>query len=395
MDFSNYISYEDFKDYILFNENSRKDDSCNWHNVQWRNENKKKKDNTFFNPLNRFLQDKLTNKQLNKVVYGEGHNSFFSNAWNELIEDGKPIDNNDLDSTFYQAINFIILNMKDESLTDDFIQSKYKQLTQRFTDGNFADFELGSDVCKCHECGQRMRLNFENWEPSYKVFKTMPDGTLNYKELVPPKNCLDKNITELKVNFPTGELLIADWFRIPEFTDTVEYKGEDKYSEERSINYAKGRVKSTTDYAEKFNFISVSVGNSSPRIFKKGSTLVFGRGKYDEETDEEIAPKKFVEKGYVCTDLWAVTVIDKQTLIDIVSEAKGEDATETVEDYIKNSYGCNTIKVKPGEYTFKFHGNYYEFDKYLNDESAPKDVEKFLIVSKSELSLDNKKKKRM
>jgi hypothetical protein len=386
------MSYEDFKDYIIFNDNSRKDDSCNWHNVKWRQEDQKKRDKTFWTPLNNFLKDLLVNKQLEKVIYGEGHNSFFSNAWNQLIVNGKFIDNNELDSTFYQAVNIIIENFKDEPLTEDFIKNKYEKFTQRFTQGNFANFELGSDVCKCHECGQSMLLNFKDWQPSYQVFKTMPDGTLNYKELVPPKNCLDKSITELKVNFPTGELLIADWFRIPEFTDTVEYNGEDKYSQERSINYATGRVKSTTDYAEKFNFISVSVGNSSPRIFKQKNTLVFGRGEYDEEKDCEIVPKNFVEKGYVCTDLWAVTIIDKQTLIDIVSKAKGEDATEIVEGYLQTEYGGNTIKVKPGEYTFKFHGNYYEFDKYLNDDNAPKDVEKFLIVSKSEVPLDNKKK---
>lgn len=392
MDLSNYMSYEDFKDYMIFNDNSRKDDNCNWHNIKWRQEDKIKKDNTFWNPLNRFLKDALVSKELTKVMYGDGHNSFFSNAWNRLITDGESIDNNDLDLTFYQAVGIIIENFKDEPLTDEFIRNKYKKFTQHFNQGNFSDFELGTDVCKCHECGQTMRLNFKNWQPSYKVFKTMPDGTLNYKELVPPKNCLDKNITELKVNFPTGELLIADWFRIPEFTETVEYKGEDKYSQERSINYATGRVKSTTDYAEKFNFISVSVGNSSPRIFKQKNTLVFGRGTYDEEKDCEIAPKKFVEKGYVCTDLWAVTIIDKQTLIEILSKAKGEDSTEMVENYLETEFDGNTIKVQPGEYVLKFHGNYYEFDQYLNDDNAPKDVEKFLMLSKSELNLENKRK---
>jgi hypothetical protein len=389
------MSYANFKDYIIFNENSRKDDNCNWHNAEWRKENQTKRDNTFWNPLNRFLQDLWTNKKISKVIYGEGHNSFFSNAWNKFIDDGKAIDTDELESTFSQAVTFIIMNFKDVPMTEDFIKGKYEEFNQKFTNGNFGSYELGSDVCKCHECGQSMRLDFENWQPSYQVFKTLPDGSLNYKELIPPKNCLDKNVTELKVNFPTGELVIADWFRIEEFTDTVEYKGKDKYSEDRSINYAKGRVKSTTDYAEKFNFISVSVGNSSPRIFKKGNTLVFGRGEYNEETDEEVKPKGFAEKGYVCTDLWAVTVIDKQTLIEIVSKAKGEDATKIIEDYIAETYGVNEIKVKPGEYSFKFHGNYHEFDKYLNDENAPKDVEKFLIVSKSDLILDNKKKKKM
>src|SRR5579875_1397398 len=112
MDFSNYMSYEDFKDYLIFNDNSRKDDSCNWHNVKWREEDAKKRNKTFWNPLNRFLKDISVSKQLTKVVYGDGHNSFFSNAWNDLITNGKSIESNDFDSTFYQSINIIIENFK-------------------------------------------------------------------------------------------------------------------------------------------------------------------------------------------------------------------------------------------------------------------------------------------
>ena len=102
---------------------------------------------------------------------------------------------------------------------------------------------------------------------------------------------------------------------------------------------------------------------------------------------------EFKRAFQVCTDFWGVTLIDKQTLIDIVAKKMGtEKATDTVESYIKeNKSNLDIVKLTPGEYDFKFHGNYWKFNNKIQDESLPKDFEKFFSVSRKELNLDNKK----
>ena len=51
------------------------------------------------------------------------------------------------------------------------------------------------------------------------------------------------------------------------------------------------------------------------------------------------------DKGYVCTDLWNVSIIDKEVLKEILMKNMSEEkATETIDNYIeKNS--SHVLKV--------------------------------------------------
>lgn len=51
--------------------------------------------------------------------------------------------------------------------------------------------------------------------------------------MVPAKPCLEEINYNINVNFPSGNLMIADWFRIEEFNKVVLYKESDQYDSKK------------------------------------------------------------------------------------------------------------------------------------------------------------------
>lgn len=82
---------------------------------------------------------------------------------------------------------------------------------------------------------------------------------------------------------------------------------ETKYAKRRvskeydSINYKYGMMRMIKHWADR-NFLYMQCGNTSPRIYQndRNGRVIVG------DTER----KGYVEKGYVCTDLWAVHVMD-------------------------------------------------------------------------------------
>lgn len=215
----------------------------------------------------------------------------------------------------------------------------YDKFTQKITAGNFSHRDIDSKG-PCFECAQQIMLTIDNWKPKLSVFERMPDQTLNYRSLVAPKPCLDKSIQTSEVTFDSGHLLVADWFRIEEFSEMVECR---EYSDDKSLNTAAGRIYQTKRYASEFNFICVSVGNSSPVIYQKDNQFSFGH----------TAPEGYQEVGYVCTDFWGVSVIDKMQLVSLLYKQFGSQSEVIVEDYIKE-HDVTELHVTPGSYVFEF-----------------------------------------
>jgi hypothetical protein len=114
-------------------------------------------------------------------------------------------------------------------------------------------------------------------------------------------------VQETRVVLKTGNLLVNDWFRIPEFTEAVEKRFP--------LNARKGREDQTHYYAEKFGFVSVGVGNSCAGVYQDGNMILLGH--HDEE--ETPAPANLTDVGSVCTDLWAATFVEYETLVEIVT----------------------------------------------------------------------------
>lgn len=389
MNFSDYLTLEHFKKILIHDQvETEKIDNA------WRSEHKKIINENFEEPLLAFLVAKRDNQGLAKVQYSEGHITRLSEAWNNFVDSKESTRKREIPDAFYKVVSNSTFNYEKEALTPEFIDSRYNKFIEKFNNGNFKHFELSEDACQCYDCGQRFKPVIQSWAPTFNVFEKKADGSLDYRSLVKPESCLSNNVEEVKVNFPTGELIVADWIRIEEFTKGVDYQGEDKWSDEKSINFAKGRIFMTKFYAQENNFVHVSVGNSSPHVFQNGDSLVVGCQQYNEEKDdyEELPSNSaYKEAARVCTDLWGVTIVDKQTLVEIISKKLGDKAVETVEEYLKEDTNHEIVTVNPGDYTLKFHGNYPEFNDAIKDNDLPGEIEKFFTVT-SAPKPQNKKK---
>lgn len=220
----------------------------------------------------------------------------------------------------------------------------YSMLVERVDSGTLEWFENDSHE-ECGSTGERVYFELHSWRPRL--------GTVDHQrrnsEFTALKPIPRPAVLHHRIPVPSGELLIADWFRIPAFTEAVEDPAAKSY--EYSINNAAGRARSVTWHAG-HGFMSVCVGNTSPSIVVRGGQLVIAY--VDEEMEGPPLEGDIV--GNVCTDYWWASVIDRRILTDIVARSMQRDEAERlVDDMVQNQASdVTTVKVKPGMLHFYF-----------------------------------------
>jgi hypothetical protein len=141
----------------------------------------------------------------------------------------------------------------------------------------------------------------------------------------------------LQVAFQTNEIIIADWIKIDEFLTQV--------WPSQSLNSYHGMINSTQEAAEQHGFVRVHIGDIDPTMFRKDNDFSFGLAK---------EKKNYDEVGSVYVGVWAVTMIEKQKLIDIVANKVGlEKSQEIVKNYL-DTHQHTVAHVEKGTYTLKF-----------------------------------------
>lgn len=177
--------------------------------------------------------------------------------------------------------------------------------------GRFSDF-------KCYDCAKPVRL----------VVK----GTNLH--LSCGHECENNGDFFVDIDFPTGEVVFADW---PDRFSEIRDEGYlDECDEGTSINYIKGQRERTEGFAKQGIF-HLSVGNTCPSLYinPKNNRIRIGKG-----------AKGYQEVGTFCTDLWWVTMLDKSRYDEMVSKLPAERNT----GYYKKN--LEIAKVKPGRYRF-------------------------------------------
>lgn len=300
----------------------------------------------FFMAIINFLQTNLKEKLL-KIENIEKHTFVF----NKILDKVLSLEEH---SYFQKEINYFGYLFKDKlffelsnpEIEDNEIHEIYLNFCDYISKGSFFSTALDVDSQDCQHCSKYLSLRFINWQPILKS----NDKSTDLK-------CIKKEITKKEFTIKSNEILIADWFRIDEFTSQVKYNAD--YLNP-SINTYYGRVLSTL-HSIKNGFISIHVGNTCPSIFTKNNNI-YGVEFCDIDEDEELIKKSdFKHNGYVCTDLWNVTMIEKSVLIDIIKR-KNPNAEKIVEDYIsKNFEDIVKLEVIPGKYEIQFHGDHEKF----------------------------------
>jgi hypothetical protein len=132
----------------------------------------------------------------------------------------------------------------------------------------------------------------------------------------------------IDVDFPTGEVVYDD---MPAGLHKLEEKGIISKGN-GNVNYLSGTHKASTEMA-KSNILFMFVGNTCPGLHfrKSDSAITIGDG-----------GKGFTNLGTFCTDLWWVTMLDKEVYLKLLKKGRIK---------VKES-AYKVVKVKPGRYRF-------------------------------------------
>lgn len=305
----------------------------------------------FFMAIIKFLQTNLKEKLL-KIDNIEKHTFVYNKILDKILSlEEHSYSQKEINYLGYLFKGKLFLELSNPDISDNEIYENYLKFCDYISKGTFFPTDLDFDSQDCQNCSKYLSLKFINWQPILKA----NDKSTDLK-------CIKKEITKKEFTINSNELLIADWFRIDEFTSQVKYN-EDRLSP--SINTYNGRVLSTL-HSIANGFISIHVDNTCPSIFTKNNNI-YGVEFCDIEEDEEIIKESdFKYQGYVCTDLWNVTMIEKSVLIDIIKR-KNPNAEKIVEDYISENFDdIVKLEVIPGKYEIEFHGDHDKFHKEKN-----------------------------
>jgi hypothetical protein len=235
-----------------------------------------------------------------------------------------------------------------------------------------------------------------------------------------------KPLRHVPVKFPSGTILMADWFRIPGFNEGVRGGIEEDYSGP-SINSDLGVDLRTQDHFERLGLMRVHATNSYPAVCRDADMIRVGR--YDEDHDylwkeDPDDPMNMIMRqdrvaevdtiGRVCCDLWDINFADREVLADILVEgarilaengnldsfgdkvktapATREEALSLLDKYVEDN-SVTRIDVAPGETlhlymaTGRDVGN---FDLYFSspDVQVRPYLEDMFILSSTELQID-------
>ncbi|MCE6959586.1 hypothetical protein LAZ40_11015 [Cereibacter sphaeroides] len=152
----------------------------------------------------------------------------------------------------------------------------------------------------------------------------------------------------LELSLPSGVLVMADWLRIPGFTEAIErFCDGDRFE----ISHAKGLDDRAQAYFERLGLAIVQVGNTSPSAYAD-TPGVWRMGHVDEDHEDFRVKKKRGARRFnldlpkpaweTCTDHWANIFADREVILDILMAsglyADRVAAGTALEDYSKECW---------------------------------------------------------
>lgn len=148
----------------------------------------------------------------------------------------------------------------------------------------------------CPFCNQRIGnvvLNYDTLEIT--PFRAIVQHCPNTK----------KSISKIKLSVPSKKLV---------FLNDIRHAFKVKPESEISINSTLGKMQQTEIYAE-HNIGYFFVSNTSPTILQKEGSILIDTNYFDNQDEEDNNKhqkeyKDYIDKGYICTDLWWYFVLD-------------------------------------------------------------------------------------
>jgi len=254
---------------------------------------------------------------------------------------------------------------------DEIARETYDRLVADITEGKL-DARAGHEGDYCHITGERLYIELDGWTP--RLLKRKEDRS--FEEIT---DLVRDPIKAIEVEFKTGDLLITDWFDIPEVTARRE--GIKRID----VNSTVGRERAVEWLAREQGILSVYTGNVAPEVYSRDGALVFG---WSETAIT--GPTKY--HGRISNDVSLATIIERQRLVEIVAESRGWDEAErVVADYLnEHRRDIVEVKVEPGVHHFYFSGDHEDFTAAFRspDLQIDRNLQPYFVMSDRPLTLD-------
>lgn len=311
--------------------------------------------------------------------YSEAVNNRFINAWRRAIS-GEGLSGWDaimIGHALTKPVSMKLVTSKPKFVRKDrpapTLEQTHAFIHETMLAGDFEsyDTDFGGE---CENSGLHLSLTLVQWSPTLERFdcERRQFYPLAAGDITAP------SLQHVTVPLPTGELLVADWFRHDAFTAITDKVLEDS----PSISSSSGCEERTRRLATQLGIATVFVGNSCPSIQADANGVRIGS--MTEEAD-----MNGTSQGYVCTDLWWATMLDKQTLVDLFARTMPiEQAHAEVADLIvEHTNGITQVTLPPGEYHLYYAGDVELFGKMFDRDGV--DLSSFdkpmLVLSRTEL----------
>lgn len=201
----------------------------------------------------------------------------------------------------------------------------------------------------CARTGEDVAVAMEDWKGTLGI---LLGSDLEFEPLRSGQLPDTAGIQHTEVVFPSGQLLISDWFRHPAFTKAM---GD----EEDLLDSDAHRIAHTKALAA-LGVVSVWT-TQSPRLFLDGNMLQAAL-----VTEEEAETGRRESVGDVATDLWAVSVVDRQTLETLLARTLPEEEVAVAVDEMLAEQAVVEVSVDPGTYQLYFAGKPEAFAPHMD-----------------------------
>jgi len=211
--------------------------------------------------------------------------------------------------------------------------------------------EVGGEFCE---------IVVKGWQGTLQAFDLKQDRTVVLTDIVAVP------LTHLDIDLPTGELLMADWFRIDAFTKAVDERLDARLSDHRSgeqysIGSDLGGMNLAKAHLEDAGILQIRTDDGSVvvDVADEDDRLVASRSHHPGMRRKHAhAPEGHRRAGTIDCDRHTVMIADRAQIVLLLTEG-GDAAPEgTIDRYMADHRHVVRTSVRPGRWRIHFGPNF-------------------------------------
>ena len=338
-----------FADFLLFwNDRSRAEDASPREEADYVKRYSTLREEILQPAIAAFLKAKNARGELASIEGSEGHSTRLLDAWNGVATNAlrgeaarrawgiiaRCFDHRLVfNATYQDGAGMVSRGQRPPSGP----RQAYDMMIAIADKGDFAWWRDIQDREQCRSTGMRFAYDIKDWKIT---FGTSGSGM----DLDPMQSVAKPKVRCLGAEIEGGEWLVADWFRIPGFSEAFEEQDDE------DISCVAGLEARTRRYLEKHGIVHVFVSNTSPDIVAREGAVIIG-GLREGMEDQAV--------GSISTALWWVTALPREKLVSIIAETAGREQAEVlVEAYVREPTNCVTgLNMAEGRWYLHFSGD--------------------------------------